>query len=221
LIAAGSARLLMSQKFFKQELDRNWARVEEAHERSGVGNWCGYGSVSFSAVWAEKNVSSSPRDFEYLGIAGSELPERHSSRSRQRVSTARARDDRRVQKLVGTGTQSSSRLQNTGRSSGLADMLRSTTPPTPRKPHSRGELCDETSYFSGEVLTATLLKAYLPDGFVLPEGIWPSSGRVICLTSQTCRVATAKTKVESSAFFPTSAICSGGLRRAREHGIGQ
>ena len=28
---------------------------------------------------------------------------------------------------------------------------------------------DETSYFAGEVLTTTLLKAYLPDGFVLPE----------------------------------------------------
>jgi transcription-repair coupling factor (superfamily II helicase) len=28
---------------------------------------------------------------------------------------------------------------------------------------------DETSYFAGDVLTTTLVKAYLPDGFILPE----------------------------------------------------
>ncbi len=76
-----------------------------------------------------------------------------------------------VQKLVTGGTQVVLAVPNTGEVERLADMFTeyNASYRLGSRTRSGESYADETSYFAGEVLTTTLLKAYLPDGFVLPD----------------------------------------------------
>src|SRR6267143_3820962 len=53
-----------------QELDKVWARIEEAHERSGVGNLVRPADLYLTPEsWREKTAALSGADFEYLAMA--------------------------------------------------------------------------------------------------------------------------------------------------------
>jgi transcription-repair coupling factor (superfamily II helicase) len=168
------ARVLLDEpETLRQELDRNWGRVEEAHERSGVGDLVRPTDLYLAPeAWAEKTSAIGGADFEYLGIARNELPEAaFLSQPATRFHGAVPALIEEVQKLVGSGTQVILAAPNTGEVERLADMFTEYNASYRLGSRTRGgeSYADETSYFSGEVLTATLLKAYLPEGFVLPE----------------------------------------------------
>ena len=76
-----------------------------------------------------------------------------------------------VQKLVAGGTQVVLAVPNTGEVERLADMFTeyNSSYRLGSRTRSGESYADETSYFAGDVFTTTLLKAYLPDGFLLPE----------------------------------------------------
>jgi len=76
-----------------------------------------------------------------------------------------------AQKLVRDGKQVLFVVPNTGEVERLADVFTEYNASFRLGSRTRsGEsYADETSYFSGDVLSSTLVKAYLPDGVILPE----------------------------------------------------
>ena len=76
-----------------------------------------------------------------------------------------------VQKLIASGTRVILAAPNTGEVERLADIFTEYNASFRLGSRTRGgeSYADETAYFAGEVFTTTLLKAYIPDGFILPE----------------------------------------------------
>ena len=174
------ARVILDEpEALAQELDKFWARIEEAHERSGVGNLVRPADLYLTPEsWREKTAALPGADFEYLAMAR-EAREAHERRTEAaflsqpatRFHGAVPAMIEQVQKLVGGGTQVILAVPNTGEVERLADMFTeyNASYRLGSRTRSGESYADETSYFAGEVLTTTLLKAYLPDGFVLPE----------------------------------------------------
>src|SRR6267154_1146056 len=163
-----------------QELDKVWARIEEAHERSGVGNLVRPADLYLTPEsWQEKTVALSGADFEYLAMARGAYEAHEADKKRPeavflsqpatRFHGAVPAMIEQVQKLVGGGTQVILAAPNTGEVERLADMFTeyNTSYRLGSRTRSGESYADETSYFAGDVLTTTLLKAYLPDGFIL------------------------------------------------------
>ena len=76
-----------------------------------------------------------------------------------------------VQKLVTSGTRVILAAPNTGEVERLADIFTEYNTSYRLGSRTRGgeSYADETAYFAGEIFTTTLLKAYIPDGFILPD----------------------------------------------------
>jgi transcription-repair coupling factor (superfamily II helicase) len=171
------ARVILDEpEALKLELDKVWARIEEAHERSGVGNLVRPSDLYLTPEsWQRKTAGIAGADFEYLALAreaGEKRPEATLlSQPATRFHGAVPAMIEQVQKLVGGGMQVIIAVPNTGEVERLADMFTeyNASYRLGSRTRSGESYADETSYFAGDVLTTTLLKAYLPDGFVLPE----------------------------------------------------
>ncbi len=170
---ANACVLLDEPEILRQELDRHWMRTGEAHERSGVGNLVKPEDLYLPpAEWAEKTANLCGADLEHLAVARSDRPEApFVSQPGTRFHGNIPAMVEEVQKMVAGGTQVILAAPNTGEVERLAEMFTEYNTSYRLGSRTRGgeSYADETSYFSGEVLTTTLLKAYLPDGFVLPE----------------------------------------------------
>jgi transcription-repair coupling factor (superfamily II helicase) len=155
------------------ELDKVWARIEEAHERSGVGNLVRPADLYRTPEgWRDETAVLPGVDLEYLAMAREGRTEAtFLSQPATRFHGAVPAMIEQVQKLVGGGTQVILAAPNTGEVERLADMFTeyNASYRLGSRTRSGESYADETSYFAGEVLTTTLLKAYLPDGFILPE----------------------------------------------------
>ena len=171
------ARVILDEpEALMQELDKVWARIEEAHERSGVGNLVRPADLYLTPEsWREQTGALAGADFEYLALAHEDHEQRPEaaflSQPATRFHGAVPAMIEQVQKLVGSGTQVILAAPNTGEVERLADMFTeyNASYRLGSRTRSGESYADETSYFAGDVLTTTLLKAYLPDGFVLPE----------------------------------------------------
>src|SRR4029077_1530192 len=111
------ARVILDEpEALTQELDKVWARIEEAHERSGVGNLVRPADLYLTPEsWREKTAALSGADFEYLAVAR-EGPEAHNAHKKRAEAAFLSQPATRfhgavpamieqVQKLVGGGTQ--------------------------------------------------------------------------------------------------------------------
>ena len=172
------ARVILDEpEALTQELDRHWSRTAEAHERSGVGNLVRPTDLYLSPeAWTEKTAALPGADFEYLAVARNDQhndrPEAaFLSQPAARFHGAMPTMIEEVKKLVAGGTQVVLAAAHTGEVERLADIFTEYNASYRLGSRTRGgeSYADETSYFSGEVLTTTLLRAYLPDGFVLPD----------------------------------------------------
>jgi hypothetical protein len=115
-----------------------------------------------------------------------------------------------VQKLVGGGTQVILAVPNTGEVERLADMFTeyNASYRLGSRTRSGESYADETSYFAGDVLTTTLLKAYFPTASFCPKRISRFSARAICSTNRIWwRRGRSGRNRKSRRFSPTSAIC--------------
>src|SRR3984885_8797168 len=164
----------------KQELDRFWSRVQEAHERSGVGNLVRPEDVYLPGAdsledWWDKVNALPGASLEHLGITSSDdgaHPEiTFLSQPAPRFHGAVPALLEEVQKLTGGGNQVLLAVPNTGEVERLADVFTEYNVSFRLGSRTRGgeSYADETSYSPGEVLTTTLAKAYVPDGVMLPE----------------------------------------------------
>ena len=168
------ARVILDEpEALGKELDKVWARIEEAHERSGVGNLVRPADLYLTpGKWREKSAGLSGADFEYLSLAREGKTEAaFLSQPTARFHGAVPAMIEEVQKMIGAGAQVILAVPNTGEVERLADMFTeyNASYRLGSRTRSGESYADETSYFAGDVLTTTLLKAYLPDGFILPE----------------------------------------------------
>src|ERR1019366_5141619 len=225
------ARVILDEpEALAQELDKVWARIEEAHERSEIGNLVRPADLYLTPEsWRETIASLPGADLEYLAIArpqesratsvGAGDPARpfepesdvsppvilSGAESSQSELSAESKDPyskeafdpkaaphpeaafpphpaprfhgampamtEQVQKLVSAGTRVILAVPNTGEVERLADIFTEYNASYRLGSRTPGgqSYADETAYFAGEIFTTTLLKAYIPDGFILPD----------------------------------------------------
>jgi transcription-repair coupling factor (superfamily II helicase) len=195
------ARVILDEpEVLIKELEKTWARIGEAHERSGVGNLVRPTDLYLTPETWQETVHALPGvNLEYLSIVGMGATA-NSAKMHDNVAAAEdvgAGDPTRpalnaapflsqpaprfhgnvssmieeVKKLTSAGTRVILAAPNTGEVERLADIFTEYNASFRLGSRTRGgeSYADETAYFAGEIFTTTLLKAYIPDGFILPE----------------------------------------------------
>jgi transcription-repair coupling factor (superfamily II helicase) len=158
----------------RQELDRTWTRIEEAHERSGIGNLVKPADLYFPPDdWWQTLATLPGADLEHLGITRAEQAEavQFPSQPSPRFHGSVPAMLEEVQKLIADGTSVVFVAPNTGEVERLADIFSEYNVSFRLGSRTRGgeSYADETAYFTGDVLSTTLVKAYVPDGVIFPD----------------------------------------------------
>src|ERR1700685_2577264 len=224
-----AAVLLDEPDLLRSEFDRFWTRVEEAHERSAVGNLVRSVDLYIPPDdWWKKVASLTRADVEHLGITRGEDADTAVTFLTQpspRFHGAVPAMLEAVQKLTGQGNQVLFSVPNTGEVERLADIFTEYNVSFRLGSRTRGgeSYADETSYFAGEVLTTTLAKAYVPDGVMLPEAHLAIFGaRDLFDESDTVASRPPREKSKVSEFRPDYRDLKVGDYVVHvEHGIGQ
>jgi transcription-repair coupling factor (superfamily II helicase) len=210
------------------ELEQFWERVSEAHERSGVGNLVRPSDLYVSPEEWPKKVRSIPGvDLEHLGVTrGDDLEtvELHSQPSpRFHGSIPMMLEE--VKKHLAANRRVLVAAPNTGELERLADFLTEYAVSFRLGSRTRGgeSYADETAYFAGEVLTTTLVKAYIPDGMILPDaGLTVFGTRDLFDESESVVSRPQRQKSKTSAFLSDFRDLQVGDYVVHvEHGIGQ
>jgi transcription-repair coupling factor (superfamily II helicase) len=224
-----AAVLLDEPDTLRAEFDRFWTRVEEAHERSGVGNLVRPEDLYLRPEdWWQKVVALAGADVEYLGITRTEDADATVAFLTQptpRFHGAVPAMLEEVQKLTREGKRVLFAVPHTGEVERLADIFTEYNVGFRLGSRTRGgeSYADETSYFAGEVLTTTLAKAYVPDGVLLPEANLAIFGaRDLFDESDTVASRPQRQKSKVSAFLSDFRDLQVGDYVVHvEHGIGQ
>ncbi|MFZ0321740.1 MAG: transcription-repair coupling factor [Candidatus Sulfotelmatobacter sp.] len=213
----------------KEEFDRFWTRVTEAHERSGVGNLVRPEDLYLPpGDWWQKTSTLPGADIEHLGITRSlDDPSEVSflTQPSPRFHGAVPAMLEEVQKLNSNGKRVLFAVPNIGEVERLADVFTEYNVSFKLGSRTRGgeSYADETSYFAGEILTTTLATAYVPDGVLLPEANLAIFGsRDLFDESESVASRPQRSKSKVSAFLSDFRDLQVGDYVVHvEHGIGQ
>ncbi len=224
-----STVLLDEPDALRAEFDRFWTRVNEMHERSGVGNLVRPEDLYVSPdAWWQKIAGLTGADIEHLGITRVEDADTAVnilSQPTPRFHGAVPSMLEEVQKLTSSGNQVLLSVPNTGEVERLADIFTEYNVSFRLGSRTRGgeSYADETSYFAGEVNTTTLAKAYLPDGVIFPDAHLAIFGsRDLFDESETVAARPQRAKSKVSAFLSDFRDLQVGDYVVHvEHGIGQ
>jgi transcription-repair coupling factor (superfamily II helicase) len=157
-----------------RELEHWWERVEQSHERSGVGALARPDELFFTPAELQSQiVSRSGFDIEQLPLTLGENEEiRFASQPTPRFHNSVPAMAEEVRKVMAEAKRVLVCAGNTGEVERLADIFaeygisfRLGT----RAPRPGDSYVEETSYMSGELSGATLVKAYVPLGVALPD----------------------------------------------------
>jgi transcription-repair coupling factor (superfamily II helicase) len=158
----------------KNEFDAVWSRIEDAHERSEIGNLVRPEDLYVPPEkWWDNLRKLRGVDLEQLEIArpGEEEAVSFHSQPAQRFHGSVTAMLENVKKQIGDENRVLIAVPNTGEVERLADLFSENNVSFRLGSRTRGgeSYADETAYFAGEILTTTLAKAYVPDGVVLPD----------------------------------------------------
>src|SRR5438270_2331688 len=160
----------------RSEFDHSWSRIEEAHEGSGVGNLVRPTDLYLSPDDWWKKLSGLPgADIEHLEIArgedGAAAAVTFHSQPTPRFHGSVPAMLEEVKKQIAESKRVLIAVPNTGEVERLADIFSeyAVSFRLGSRTRSGESYADETSSFSGELLTATLAKAYVPDGVTFPD----------------------------------------------------
>ncbi|HEY7351597.1 MAG TPA: transcription-repair coupling factor [Terriglobales bacterium] len=210
------------------EIDQFWERVEEVHERSGVGNLVRPSDLYVSPDdWREKVKALPGADVEHLGVTrGDDLEtlEFHSQPSPRFHGSIPIMLEE-VKRHLAENRRVLVAAPNTGELERLTDFFTEYGVSFRLGTRTRGgeSYADETSYFAGEVLTTTLVKAYIPDGMILPDaGLTIFGTRDLFDESESIVSRPQRQKSKTSAFLSDFRDLQVGDYVVHvEHGIGQ
>src|SRR5712692_10408333 len=212
----------------KHEFDHVWSRIEEAHERSGIGKLVRPAALYLSPDnWWQTLASLPGADVEHLEIARAEKAGSVTflSQPTPRFHGSVPAMLEEVQKQIADSKRVLIAAPNTGEVERLADIFSEYSLSFRLGSRTRGgeSYADETSYFAGEVLTTTLAKAYVPDGVILPEANLAIFGaRDLFDESESVASRPQRQKSKVSAFLSDFRDLQVGDYVVHvEHGIGQ
>jgi transcription-repair coupling factor (superfamily II helicase) len=211
----------------KNEFDRVWARVEEAHERSGVGNLVRPAELYLPPEdWWTKLETLPGAELEYLEIAatGKAEPISFHSQPTQRFHGSAESMLEETKKQIGEQNRVLIAVPNIGEVERLADIFSEHSASFRLGSRTRGgeSYADETAYFAGEVLTTTIAKAYVPDGVVFPDAHLAIFGARDLFDESEATVRPQRQKSKTSAFLSDFRDLQVGDYVVHvEHGIGQ
>jgi len=212
----------------RNEFDRVWTRIEEAHERSEVGNLVRPADLYLPPdEWWNRLATIAGADLEHLEIARPDQMDTasfHSQPAQRFHSSVPALLDE-VKKQLSDQNRVLIAVPNIGEVERLADLFSENSLSFRLGSRTRGgeSYADETAYFAGEILTTTLAKAYVPDGVVLPEAHLAIFGaRDLFDESEAVISRPQRSKSKTSAFLSDFRDLQVGDYVVHvEHGIGQ
>jgi transcription-repair coupling factor (superfamily II helicase) len=212
----------------KNEFDQMWSRIEDAHERSGVGNLVRPTDLYLPPEsWWQKLATLPGVNLEHLEIAGpgeTESVSFHSQPAQRFHGSVTALLDE-VKKRLSEQNRVLIAVPNIGEVERLADLFSENSLSFRLGSRTRGgeSYADETAYFAGEILTTTLAKAYVPEGLVLPDAHLTIFGaRDLFDESEAVISRPQKSKSKTSAFLSDFRDLQVGDYVVHvEHGIGQ
>ncbi|HTA25083.1 MAG TPA: transcription-repair coupling factor [Terriglobales bacterium] len=212
----------------RNEFDQVWARIEEAHERSGVGKLVQSADLYLPPEnWWEKLSGLPGADVEHLEVTRPGRAESISFHSqpapRFHGSVNAMLED--AKKQVAEQNRVLIAVPNIGEVERLADLFSENSVSFRLGSRTRGgeSYADETAYFAGEIYTSTLAKAYIPDGVVLPDAHLAIFGaRDLFDESDAVISRPQRSKSKTSAFLSDFRDLQVGDYVVHvEHGIGQ
>jgi transcription-repair coupling factor (superfamily II helicase) len=213
----------------RREFDHMWSRIEQAHESSGVGKLVTPTDLYHSPEDWWKSLSCLPgADIEHLEIERSgddSTSVAFHSQPTPRFHGSVPSMLEEVKKLIADSKRVLIAVPNTGEVERLADVFSeyAVSFRLGSRTRSGESYADETSYFSGELLTATLAKAYVPDGVTLPDANLSILGaRDLFDESDSVASRPQRHKSKTSAFLSDFRDLQVGDYVVHvEHGIGQ
>jgi len=223
-----AAVLVNEPDLLKSELEHTWGRIEEVHERSGIGNLVRPTDLYLSPeAWWQKVDGLPGADLEHLGVTRGVEVEAVSilSQPTLRFHGSLPNMVEEVKKQIAEGKRVLVAVPNIGEVERLADMFAEYGVSYRLGSRTRGgeSYADETSYFTGEILTTTIVKAYVPDGVMLPEaGLTIFGARDLFDESEAVGARPQRHKSKTSAFLSDFRDLQVGDYVVHvEHGIGQ
>jgi transcription-repair coupling factor (superfamily II helicase) len=211
----------------RSEFERVWSRIEEAHERSGVGNLVRPPELYLPPDdWWAKLETLHGADLEHLEITAAERTEPISFHSQptQRFHGSILAMVEEAKKQVGEQNRVLIAVPNIGEVERLADIFSENAVSFRLGSRTRGgeSYADETAYFAGEIFTTTLAKAYVPEGVVFPEAHLAIFGARDLFDESDSAVRPQRQKSKTSAFLSDFRDLQVGDYVVHvEHGIGQ
>jgi transcription-repair coupling factor (superfamily II helicase) len=191
----------------KNEFDHVWSRIAEAHERSEIGRLVVPADLYLPPEgWWSKIETLPGADLEHLEIErsnGSATVAFHTQPAPRFHGAVPAMLEE-VKKQIAEGRRVLIAVPNTGEVERLADIFSEYAVSFRLGSRTRGgeSYADETAYFAGEVLTATLVKAYVPDGVMLPDaGLAILGARDLFDESESVVIRPQRSKSKTSAFL--------------------
>ncbi len=223
-----AAVIASEPELLDSELDSLWEKITDAHEHSGIGNLVRPSELYTSPEqWRATLAKTGGADFEHLGITRGDDPEtvefhtQPSSRFHGSIPTML--EDARKQ--IAENRRVLVAAPNTGELERLADFFAESGVSFRLGSRTRGgeSYADETAYFAGDVLAATIVKSYIPDGMILPEaGLAIFGTRDLFDESDSVVSRPQRQKSKTSAFLSDFRDLQVGDYVVHvEHGIGQ
>ena len=210
------------------EFDRVWARIDEAHERSGVGKLVQPADLYLPPEnWWEQLSALPGADVEHLEVTRPDRTESVSflSQPAQRFHGSVSAMLEEAKQQVAEQNRVLIAVPNIGEVERLADVFSENAVSFRLGSRTRGgeSYADETAYFAGEIFTSTLAKAYVPDGVVLPDAHLAIFGaRDLFDESDAVISRPQRSKSKTSAFLSDFRDLQVGDYVVHvEHGIGQ